>query len=61
MPRRSVPRTDHRKIELCARCHSRRGQIHGPYEHGLPLGNTHQLALLDQGLYYPDGQILDEV
>jgi len=61
LPRRSVPRTDHRKIELCARCHSRRGQIHGEYEHGLTLGNTHQLALLDQGLYYPDGQILDEV
>ena len=61
LPRRSVPRTDHRKIELCARCHARRGQIHAHYEHGLPLGNTHQLALLDAGLYYADGQILDEV
>ena len=61
VPRRSVPRTDRTKIELCARCHSRRGQIHDHYEHGKPLGNTHQLALLDEGLYHPDGQILDEV
>ena len=61
LPHRSVPRTDHTKIELCARCHSRRGQIHADYAHGKPLGNTHQLALLDQGLYYADGQIRDEV
>ncbi len=61
IPHRSVPRKDRSKIELCTRCHSRRGQIHGQYEYGKPLGNTHQLALLDEGLYHPDGQILDEV
>ncbi len=60
-PSRSVPRTDRTKIELCARCHSRRGQIHDQYTYGEPLGNTHRLALLEEHLYYPDGQIKDEV
>jgi len=60
-PRRSEPRTSHTRIELCARCHSRRGQIWDDYEYGKPLYNTHRLALLDQHLYFPDGQIKDEV
>lgn len=61
LPRRSVTRTNHTQTEACARCHSRRGQILADYEHGKPLGNSHQLALLTQGLYQPDGQIQDEV
>jgi predicted CXXCH cytochrome family protein len=60
-PVRSAPRSSRVKIELCARCHSRRGQIHEQYEYGQPLGNTHRLSLLDAHLYHPDGQILDEV
>jgi tetratricopeptide (TPR) repeat protein len=60
-PRRSKPRASHTQIELCARCHSRRGQIWEDYEYGKPLGNTHRLALLDEHLYFPDGQIKDEV
>jgi tetratricopeptide (TPR) repeat protein len=60
-PRRSQPRSSHTEIELCARCHSRRGQIWDHYEYGKPLYNTHRLALLDQQLYFPDGQIKDEV
>jgi len=60
-PRRSIPRENHTQIELCARCHSRRGQIWADYEYGKPLGNTHRLALLDEHLYYPDGQIKEEV
>ena len=60
-PRRTKPRENHTQIELCARCHSRRGQIWADYEYGKPLGNTHRLALLDEYLYYPDGQINDEV
>ena len=60
-PRRSKPRENHTQIELCARCHSRRGQIWEDYEYGKPLGNTHRLALLDEHLYFPDGQIKDEV
>jgi Flp pilus assembly protein TadD len=60
-PRRTEPRQSHVQIELCARCHSRRGQIWAQYEHGKPLGNTHRLSLLDEHLYFPDGQIKDEV
>jgi len=60
-PRRTTPRTQHSKIELCARCHSRRGQIWQDYTFGKPLLDTHRLALLDERLYFPDGQIKDEV
>jgi predicted CXXCH cytochrome family protein len=61
LPRRSTPRTSHVETELCARCHSRRGQIHADAAPGSPLGDSHQLALLTPGLYHADGQILDEV
>lgn len=60
-PYRSVPRRSHTEIETCARCHSRRGQIWDQYRHGEPLAQTHRLALLEDGLYFPDGQIRDEV
>ena len=60
-PRRSRPREQHTQIELCARCHSRRGQIWDDYRFGQPLTDTHRLALLDEHLYFPDGQIKDEV
>jgi len=60
-PHRSKLRENHTQLELCARCHSRRGQIWADYEYGKPLGNTHRLALLDEHLYYPDGQIKEEV
>ncbi|WP_420412196.1 multiheme c-type cytochrome [Roseibium sp.] len=50
------------EIQQCAGCHSRRE----PYEDGNPLPGTpyhdaYRLALLRQGLYHADGQILDEV
>jgi tetratricopeptide (TPR) repeat protein len=47
--------------EACGRCHSRRGILTEEYEYGKPLTDTHMPALLDAGLYYADGQILDEV
>ena len=47
--------------EACGRCHSRRGIIAVHYEYGKPLADTHMPALLDEGLYFSDGQILDEV
>ncbi len=59
--RRTPPRTAHAQIETCARCHSRRGLLHEPYVHGRPIGDTHRVSLLDDGLYFPDGQIRDEV
>ena len=47
--------------EACGRCHARRGIIAPDYEYGEPLAHTHLPALLDEGLYFADGQILDEV
>ena len=58
---RSRPRTTDREIEMCAACHSRRTQIHEDYVHGQPLGDDYRVALLDDDLYFPDGQIKGEV
>ena len=48
------------QIDSCARCHSRRGTL-GDYHYGADLLDTHRLSLPEYPLYYPDGQILDEV
>jgi len=58
---RSTPRQSEREIQTCARCHSRRSQIHEDYVHGQPVGDDYRVSLLDGNLYYPDGQIKDEV
>ncbi len=59
---RSEARTNpQRQPEACGRCHSRRGIIAPDYEYGEPLTHTHMPALLDEGLYHADGQILEEV
>lgn len=47
--------------ESCGRCHSRRGVLTDDYEYGRPLMDTHLPALLEDGLYFADGQIRDEV
>jgi len=47
--------------DSCGRCHARRGVIVPKYEYGEPLAHTHLPALLEEGLYFADGQILDEV
>ena len=47
--------------ESCGRCHSRRGVITAEYEYGRPLADTHRPALLQDPLYFADGQIRDEV
>jgi predicted CXXCH cytochrome family protein len=60
-PRRSVPRRSDREIDTCARCHSRREQIHEDVVHGQPIGDGYRVAVLDEGLYFPDGQIKEEV
>lgn len=59
--RRSVKRTSSAEIETCARCHSRRSVLREDYVHGRPILDTHRVALLDEGLYFADGQIQDEV
>ena len=47
--------------EACGRCHARRSLATTEYRFGQPLADTHMPALLHEGLYYPDGQILEEV
>ena len=47
--------------EACGRCHSRRSVVSGQYEFGRPLLDTHMVSLLDEPLYFADGQILEEV
>lgn len=60
-PSRSKPRDSEKEIQACAACHSRRAQLFDdPQDAGLLVEN-YLLATLDQGLYYPDGQIQDEV
>ena len=49
------------EIETCARCHGRRGVLSEDYQPGRLLSQTHRPALLDEGLYYADGQMKDEV
>jgi len=41
-----TPRSSSRELELCARCHSRRGQFWEDYVFGKPLLDTHRLSLL---------------
>ncbi len=49
------------QIDGCAHCHARRSIIAEQFTAGKPLLDHYQPALLDAGLYHPDGQILDEV
>jgi tetratricopeptide (TPR) repeat protein len=49
------------ELETCAPCHSRRSQIHVDYHQREKFLDLYKPALLDAGLYYPDGQIRDEV
>jgi tetratricopeptide (TPR) repeat protein len=50
-----------RLVELCAPCHSRHAEI-SDYDHtGFELLDHMIPSLLREGLYHPDGQILDEV
>ena len=49
------------EVELCGRCHSRRTELTEEYRHGAPLSDSHRVELLEEGLYFPDGQIQDEV
>jgi Tfp pilus assembly protein PilF len=58
---RSQPRTTEREIEVCAQCHSRRGQIADGYEAGRPFLDFYHPALLTRPVYHADGQQRAEV
>ncbi len=58
---RSHPRETEKEIEVCAQCHSRRGSISDDYSPGKPFLDHYMPRLLDEGMYFADGQIQDEV
>ena len=47
-------------VDLCAPCHSRRAQIADQGTPGVPLLDRYIPVLLSPGLFWPDGQILEE-
>ncbi|HZD52661.1 MAG TPA: cytochrome c3 family protein, partial [Woeseiaceae bacterium] len=59
--RRSRRAERQQQPESCGRCHSRRSLLTADYTYGRPLTDTHMPALLDEGLYFADGRIRDEV
>jgi len=58
---RNPPRTSHVEVEMCARCHSRRSQLTDEVDAARPLADAYLPVLLDEDLYFPDGQIKGEV
>lgn len=49
------------QVDQCARCHSRRAPSVAEDDPARPYHDNFRLSTLQEGLYYPDGQILDEV
>ena len=54
------PARSHNEIETCAPCHSRRRPITGDYVPGQHFLDAYVPSLLTEGVYYADGQILEE-
>jgi len=47
-------------VQVCAQCHARRSQISDNYHAGAPFMDAYLPSLLEDSLYYPDGQIKEE-
>lgn len=60
-PLRSGPLPAVADVETCGRCHARRSTLIEDEQPAQHLLATHRPALLGEGLYHADGQILDEV
>ena len=58
---RSVQLASRRELGVCAQCHSRRAPFAKGMDHDGRLLETHDISLLSEGLYFADGQQLDEV
>ena len=58
---RSHQRKTDKEIEVCAQCHSRRSEISDGYQPGNSFADHYMPRLLDEGMYFSDGQIQDEV
>ena len=48
------------QVETCAGCHSRRSELDEPHP-GQRFDDLYHLSLIEPGLYFPDGQVRDEV
>ncbi|MBP7369988.1 MAG: NapC/NirT family cytochrome c [Arenimonas sp.] len=59
--KRSTPRTTDAEMQVCAQCHSRRGQMADGYRPGMNFHDFYRATALQPGLYHADGQQLDEV
>ena len=59
--KRNNPLKSNEEIGVCSRCHSRRSAIWNDYVYGHPLMDTHLPTLLEEDMYYADGQIQGEV
>lgn len=53
--------TPHEQVDQCARCHSRRVQYTEAFNHEGTFMDHYAPEILRDHLYFPDGQILDEV
>ena len=54
----AAPRMSHTEVETCAPCHARRGELSDERRPpGRPLLDDYRPALLDEGLYFADGQM----
>ncbi len=60
-PAAPVARPPGDEVEMCARCHQRRGTISEDWKPGRSIVDTHLPALLTSGLFEADGQMIDEV
>ena len=58
---RNKPLSSQRELGMCAQCHSRRAPQTKGMNHDGGLLNSHEIALLTNALYFPDGQQDDEV
>ena len=58
---RSGPPAGGVELATCARCHSRRTPLRESSARGKPFLDSYRPALLDEALYFADGQIQDEV
>ena len=59
--KRSPQRQTSRELDTCARCHARASRLSDDYAYGKSPFDTHRLVRLDDGLYWNDGQMRDEV
>jgi predicted CXXCH cytochrome family protein len=59
--RNFTPALVRREVETCGLCHARRGEFSQDWVPGRWLSDTHVISPLTRGLYYADGQMLDEV